>query len=153
MKAQHDIVMATRIGDRKEVTQAQHKLVRSFAARALAVRRVTSNKGAKTPGLDGQVWLADGDRLAGVHRLKDLSGYKALPVKRVYTPKKDGTLRPLGIPTLFDRSVQALYGLALSPVVEEASDKRSYGFRPYRSTRDAATYLKLVLGAKYNPRR
>lgn len=63
--------------------------------------------------------------------------------------------RPLGIPTVYDRAMQTLWMLALTPIAECTADKRSYGYRPYRGVQDGrreANYLKLVLGAMYAKR-
>lgn len=79
--------------------------------------------------------------------VKNVSSYKAIPVKKIYSPKSNGLKRLLGIPTMKDRVVQTFYVLALNPIAEETSDSRSYGFRRYRSVHDNATYLKLVLGS------
>jgi len=66
-----------------------------------------------------------------------LNEYKSKPLKRIEIPKKNGKVRPLGIPTMFDRCMQALYKLALEPISEITADKNSYGFRAKRSTQDA----------------
>jgi RNA-directed DNA polymerase len=134
------------------VTQLQNDLVRSFAARALAVRKVISNSGGKTPGVDKVVWNSASQVKDAIKQLKNLSSYQPKPVKRVYIPKADGSMRPLGIPTMFDRAVQALFNMALVPIAECTADDRSYGYRKYRSVQDAMIYLKLVLGARYGSR-
>ena len=150
---QAEIVRAYRKKDLKRVFTLQQELIRSFAARALAVKKATSNKGKVTPGIDNIIWLSDNEKMNGIKALKNLKNYKAQPVRRVYIPKRDGTLRPLGIPTIFDRSVQTLWYFALAPIAEETADKQSYGFRPYRSVHDCATYLKLVCGSYTATRR
>jgi len=139
-------------GHHAHAAQLQDTLVRTFEARALAVKKVWTNPGSKTPGLDGVVWQNDADLMEAVGTLRDLSAYTPMPVKRVYIPKARGGRRPLGIPTLYDRAVQTLFTLALMPIAECEADRRSYGYRPYKSAHDAATYLKLVLGAKYAKR-
>jgi len=147
-KLQCEISKAWKDGDLGKVRRLQQQLVESFAARVLAVKKVMENKGAKTPGVDGEVWEKKEQWLAVVHRLKDLKDYQAQPVRRVMIPKSNGKMRPLGIPTLFDRCVQALFKLALEPIAETTADQRSYAYRPYRSVADAMKYLKLVLGSK-----
>ena len=105
--------------------------------KVLAVRRVTENNGKKTPGVDQEIWDTPEKKTQAVHALKR-RGYQSQPLRRVYIPKSDGkTMRPLGIPTMKDRAQQALYLLALAPVVETTADKNSYGFRQQRSCADA----------------
>jgi RNA-directed DNA polymerase len=147
---QFDIANAYIIGDIEKVAFLQNKLVTSFAARALAVRQVTSNSGKNTPGVDGVIWSTNEDKIIAIEQLKLLNGYKAIPVRRVYIPKpgKD-EMRPLGIPTMFDRAVQALFLIALIPISECHADKRSFGFRPFRSTKDAITYIWIVTASKF----
>lgn len=152
LQMQYDIATAWKCRNMQLVSELQQKLVRSFAARALAVRKVVTNPGRNTPGIDGVV-LKNPKLIAQVmESLKDLSNYKASPVRRVYIPKPDGRKRPLGIPTMKDRAVQALFNMALLPIAESVADKRSYGYRPYRSVHDVAIYTKLVAGAIYGKR-
>jgi RNA-directed DNA polymerase len=111
-------------------------LAHSFYARLLAVRRVTSNKGKNTPGVDGVVWKTLRQKKTAV-TLLSRRGYRARPLRRVYIPKRSGKLRPLGIPTMRDRAMQALYVLTLAPIAETFADPNSYGFRQSRSCADA----------------
>jgi len=114
----------------------QWLLAHSFYAKLLAIRQVTSSKGKNTPGTDGVVWKTSRQKSKAVSLLYR-HGYKAQPLRRVYIPKKSGKLRPLGIPTMRDRAMQALYALTLAPVAETYGDPNSYGFRPGRSCADA----------------
>ena len=115
----------------------QHLLTHSCSGKVLAVRRVTENNGKKTPGVDRKIWDTPEKKTQAVHALKR-RGYQSQPLRRVYIPKSDGkTMRPLGIPTMKDRAQQALYLLALAPVVETIADRNSYGFRQQRSCADA----------------
>jgi RNA-directed DNA polymerase len=94
---QNSLVIATKRGDVKEIKRIQYKMVRMFALRALAVRKVTSNRGKRTPGVDGEKWLRSEQKMKAVEALKDLSHYRPQPVKRVWLPKPGKTeKRPLG---------------------------------------------------------
>jgi len=118
------------------VKALQYLLTRSFYAKALAVKRVTSNKGKKTPGIDGALWQGARAKWQAVYSLRR-RGYRPQPLRRMYIPKKNGKKRPLSIPTMHDRAMQALYKLALAPVAETTADGNSYGFREGRSCADA----------------
>ena len=122
----------------------QRFLTRSFCGRAMAVRRVTENTGKRTPGVDGELWDNPQSKWDAIHALKR-EDYKPSPLKRVYIPKANGKKRPLGIPTMKDRAMQALYLLALAPVAETKADKNSYGFRIGRATHDAIAQVKNLL--------
>jgi RNA-directed DNA polymerase len=135
-RLQARIVKATREGRWNKVQTLQRLLTHSFSGKALAVKRVTENQGRRTPGVDSVSWTTPAARLRAIGSLQR-RGYKPLPLRRVYIPKANGKQRPLGIPTMKDRAMQALYLLALEPIAETAADPNSYGFRPKRSTADA----------------
>lgn len=130
------IAKAEREGRKGKVKALQRLLTSSFYAKCLAVKRVTSNKGSKTPGVDGVILQTPRQKINAVLDLKRRS-YKASPLRRIHIPKKSGKLRPLSIPTQKDRAMQALWQTALVPVAEERADPNAYGFRPKRSTHDA----------------
>ena len=119
-----------------KATALQWLLTHSFSAKAIAVKRVTSNKGKNTPGVDGVLWQTNAIKMRALLSLRQ-KGYKAQPLKRVYIPKKNGDKRPLSIPTMYDKAMQAIYKLALAPVAETTADPNSYGFREGRSCADA----------------
>ena len=137
-RLQMRIAKAVKEGKHGKVKSLQWILTHSFYAKALAVKRVTSNKGKDTPGIDGVIWKGARARMQAVLSLKQ-HGYKAQPLRRTYIPKKDGKKRPLSIPTMYDRAMQALYKLALAPVAETTADRNSYGFREGRSCADAVS--------------
>ena len=135
-RLQARIVKAAKEGRWGKVKALQHLLTHSFSGKTLAVRRVTENDGKKTPGVDRVLWNTPDKKMAAVHSLRQ-RGYKPAPLRRVYIPKSNGKKRPLGIPTMKDRAMQALYLLALDPVAETTADPNSYGFRKERSCADA----------------
>lgn len=135
-RLQMRIAKATSEGRFGKVKSLQWLLTHSFAAKLFAVKRVTENKGGKTPGVDGKTWTQGKDKVKGAISLQR-QGYKAEPLRRVYIPKKNGKQRPLGIPTIRSRAMQALHLLGLEPVTESLADKNSYGFRIGRSCADA----------------
>ncbi|MBS7528844.1 group II intron reverse transcriptase/maturase [Fusibacter paucivorans] len=146
-KLQSRIAKAAQRGKRYLVKKLQYLLSKSYYGRLLAVKRVISNKGNTTAGVDGEIWLTSSSRYRAVLRLGNKS-YRAQPLKRVYIKKKNGKDRPLGIPTMYDRAMQALHMLTLDPVAEVVLDNNSFGFRKYRSTQDACEYLFKCLSTK-----
>ncbi|AZG34006.1 group II intron reverse transcriptase/maturase [Shewanella psychromarinicola] len=136
LKLQMRIAKATREGKHGKAKALQWILTHSTSAKLLAVKRVSQNKGSKTPGIDGIIWNSDARCIGAVNQLSR-KGYHAKPLRRIYIPKKNGKLRPLGIPCMIDRAQQALHLLALEPISETVADLNSYGFRPNRSTADA----------------
>jgi RNA-directed DNA polymerase len=121
-RVQLRIAKATREGNLRKVKSLQRLLTHSFHAKALAVKRVTENQGKATPGVDGQTWSTPNAKFQAISSLKR-KGYHPLPLRRVYIPKSNGKKRPLGIPTMKDRAMQALYKLALEPVAETLARK------------------------------
>ena len=138
------IVKATQAGRWGKVKALQRLLTRSFSGKALAVRRVTENQGKRTPGVDGETWDTPAKKASALGTLRQ-RGYRPRPLRRVSIPKSNGKLRPLGIPTMRDRAMQALYLLALDPIAETTADPNSYGFRTGRSTADAIEQCFTVL--------
>jgi RNA-directed DNA polymerase len=143
------IAKATREGKMRKVKSLQRLLTHSFHSKALAVKRVTENQGKATPGVDGQTWSTPEAKSKAISSL-DRKGYKPLPLRRVYIPKSNGKKRPLGIPTMKDRAMQALHKLALEPVAETLADGNSYGFRPERACADAIAQSFITLGRSYS---
>jgi RNA-directed DNA polymerase len=135
-RLQARIVKATQEGRWGKVKALQRLLTHSFSGKALAVRRVTENQGKRTPGVDQQIWDTPERKSQAIDQLRQ-RGYKPLPLKRVYIPKDKNRLRPLSIPTMKDRAMQALYLEGLDPIAETTADPNSYGFRKDRSPADA----------------
>lgn len=124
---------------------------RIIYAKALAVRKVTTNKGKHTPGIDKELWNTPAVKMRNVLILTD-KGYKAKPLRRVFIEKPGKKKkRPLGIPCMYDRAMQALYALALDPVSETTADEKSFGFRRGRSAQDACEYIFTALSRRTSP--
>ena len=107
-----------------KVKALRYLLATSYEAKALAIRKVTSNKGKRTAGVDHMKWDTDAKKIEAICLLKR-RGYKAFPLRKVNIAKANGKTRSLGIPTMKDRAVQDI----------------SYGFRKFRSTADAIDAL------------
>ena len=136
-KLQKRIYQASKRGDVKTFRRLQKLLMKSWYAKALAVRRVTQdNQGKKTAGVDGVKSLTPKQRLELIEKMQ--LGTKVKPTRRVWIPKPGKQeKRPLGIPTMKDRALQALVKMALEPEWEARFEPNSYGFRPGRSCHDA----------------
>lgn len=136
---------------RRLVRKLQRLLILSRTAKFLAVKRVTQNKGKNTAGIDGQLWKTPNAKYRAAINL-NVNGYRAKPLKRIYIPKSNGKLRPISIPVMKDRAMQALHWFALDPVAESTADLNSYGFRQQRATHDAIEQCFLVLSHRYSAR-
>src|SRR3989475_12035548 len=149
-RLQARIVKATKEKRWGKVKALQRLLTHSFSAKALAVRRVTENQGKNTTGVDKVTWNTPQKKINAVYSLRQ-KDYHPQPLRRIYIPKKNGKKRPLGIPAMKCRAMQALYLLALDPVAETTADPNSYGFRPQRSTADAIEQCFITLGKGKSP--
>ena len=147
-KLQKRIYAASRRGDVKLVRKLQKTLMRSWSNRVLAVRRITvENQGKKTAGVDGIKSLSPKARLELAGQLK-LTG-KSKPTRRVWIPKPGrDEKRPLGIPAMYDRALQAVVKATLEPEWEAVFEPSSYGFRPGRSCHDAIKQIKNCIQCK-----
>lgn len=146
-RLQMRIAKAIKLGRQNKAKALQWILTHSFYAKCLAVKRVTQSSGKNTPGVDKVIWRTPKQKMKAVLSLKR-RGYKSLPLRRIHIPKKNGKLRPLGIPAMPDRGMQALHLLGLEPISETLADKNSYGFRPKRSIHDAIQQCFKLLSKK-----
>jgi len=144
------IAKATKEGRWNKVKSLQRLLTHSHSGKMLAVKRVTENRGKRTPGVDGKIWSTPGAKWTGMQSMQ-LRRYRALPLRRIYIPKSNGKKRPLGIPCMQCRAMQALWKLALEPVAETLADPNSYGFRAERSTADAISQCFNALAKRKSP--
>ena len=149
-RLQARIVKAVAEGRWNKVKALVYLLTRSFSGRALAILRVVSNSGAKTPGVDGILWNTPEAKSAAFDTLRR-HGYQPQPLRRVYIPKSNGKRRGLGIPTMTDRAMQALHLLGLDPIAESHADGHSYGFRRERRCADALAQTHCVLSHRHGP--
>jgi len=151
LKWQQDVYFETKSGNMKKVRFLQHKIVDSFEAKLLATKRVTQdNSGKVTAGIDGMKRLPPNKRLIMAQSLKIPT--KGQPLRRVWIPKPGSDeKRPLGIPIMSDRCLQALVKLAIEPEWEAKFEANSYGFRPGRNCHDAvkAVLDSTIKGSKY----
>ena len=147
-RLQARIVKAMQAGRWGKVKALQRLLTHSFNAKALAVKRVTENKGKRTPGVDGEIWNTPTKKAAAIGTLR-CRGYRPQPLRRIYIPKSEGIRkRPLSIPVMKCRAMQALYLLALDPIAECLADPNSYAFRKERCQADAIAQCFNILSRK-----
>jgi RNA-directed DNA polymerase len=139
-RLQTRIAKATQNENWNLVKRLMYLLTHSYSTKLLAVRIVTQNHGKRTAGVDGKLWTTASDKMQAALSLTD-KHYHAHPLRRIYIPKPGkSTKRPLSIPTMSDRAMQALYTLALQPVAETTADTRSFGFRLFKCAQDASIY-------------
>jgi RNA-directed DNA polymerase len=149
-RLQMRIAKAFQEGKHGKVKSLQWILSHSFYGKLLAIKRVTRNQGAKTPGSDGVTWETSSQKMQAAISLRK-HGYQTNPLRRIYIPKKQkGKFRPLSIPTMACRAMQALYLLTLEPMAEMIADKSAYGFRPLRSSADAIEKCFKALSRRYS---
>jgi RNA-directed DNA polymerase len=149
-KIQTRIAKAMVRGNKKLVRELSRMLTHSYYAKLWAIRKVTSTRGKRTAGIDNEKWDSPAKKYRAVSKLEK-KGYQAKALKRVYITKSNGKKRPLGIPTMTDRAMQALEAMALDPIIESTSDTTSFGFRKSRSCQDAMEQLFIALARKTAP--
>jgi len=151
-RLQHRVWKAIRVGDKRKARSLQKLILKSQAARLLAIRQVTQlNAGKKTAGVDGIASLNFSERFALEQTLKkNVNTWEHQKLREIPIPKKDGTTRMLKIPTIADRAWQCLVKYAVEPAHEAKFHARSYGFRAGRSAHDAQKFLFTNLNSGCN---
>jgi group II intron reverse transcriptase/maturase len=151
-RLQKRVYKAVQAGDKHKAKSLQKLILKSTAARLLAIRQVSQlNAGKKTAGIDGKKSLNFKERFELNELLKASgSNCKHQGLREIPIPKKDGTTRMLKIPTIADRAWQCLAKYALEPAHEATFHAKSYGFRTGRSAHDAQKILFLNLSSTAN---
>jgi RNA-directed DNA polymerase len=142
------IYRASEMGDLKRVRSLQRLMLKSTANKLTAIHRITQqNIGRNTLGIDNVIVQSHKARKTLYQALKTAKPGESFPVKRIYIPKKKGR-RALGLPTIFDRCMQAIVKNALEPYWEAKFEPTSYGFRPRRSAHDALERIFSIANSK-----
>jgi RNA-directed DNA polymerase len=151
-RLQKRVFKAVREGNKRKALSLQKLILKSKAARFLAIRQVSQlNAGKKTAGIDGKKSLSPRERFELETKLKASgNNWQHQGLREIPIPKKDGTIRMLKIPTIADRTWQCLAKSALEPAHEATFHARSFGFRPGRSAHDAQKILFLNLSSRSN---
>jgi RNA-directed DNA polymerase len=151
-RLQKRVYKAVQVGDKRKAKSLQKLILKSQAARFLAIRQVTQlNAGKKTAGIDGKASLTFEERFVLANKLeKHHTDWKHQKLREIPIPKKDGTFRILKVPTMADRAWQCLAKYALEPAHEATFHARSYGFRTGRSAHDAQKILQINLNSRHN---
>ena len=151
-RLQKRVYKAVRVGDKRKARFLQKLILKSQAAKLLAIRQVTQlNAGKKTAGIDGKASLTFEERFAVANELtQHHTNWKHKGLREIPIPKKDGTTRMLKVPTITDRAWQCLAKYAIEPAHEAIFHARSYGFRTGRSAHNAQKHLFDNFNARVN---